>query len=119
MNTRGRRRGRRAGYGRNIHRGTAVLIGVIAAVLVTVCLSVSSIVLADSDKEEEPVYKYYRSIEIQPGDCLWSIASEYCYDMNMSVNEYVREIKELNHLSSDSITSGQYLTIMYVSTEYK
>lgn len=96
-----------------------LIAGLTAALLmVVICLSVSSVVWANS-KKDETVYKYYTSIEIRPGDSLWSIASEYCFDMNMSVNDYIHEIKILNHLSSDAITSGQYLTVMYVSDEYK
>ncbi len=86
--------------------------------MMTVCLSASSVVLAKNKKEEQ-IYRYYTSIEIKPGDSLWSIACEYCFDMDMSVNDYIQEIKTLNHLSSDAITSGQYLTIMYASTNYK
>lgn len=86
--------------------------------MMTVCLSATSVVFANSKKEEQ-TYRYYTSIEIKPGDSLWSIASEYCFDMDMSVNDYIQEIKTLNHLSSDAITSGQYLTVMYVSNDYK
>lgn len=89
-----------------------------ALFIVVICLSASSVVWANN-KKEETIYIYYTSIEIQPGDSLWSIASKYCFDMNMGVNDYINEIKELNHLSSDVITSGQYLTVMYVSGEYK
>ena len=96
-----------------------IIVGLTAALLmVIVCLSVSSVVLANN-KKAEAIYRYYTSIEIMPGDSLWSIANEYCFDMNMSINDYINEIKTLNHLSSDAITSGQYLTIVYVSGEYK
>lgn len=96
-----------------------IIVGITAVlIMMTVCLSASSVVLAKNKKEEQ-IYRYYASIEIKPGDSLWSIACEYCFDMDMSVNDYIQEIKTLNHLSSDAITSGQYLTIMYASTNYK
>lgn len=104
---------------RRIRRSRVKVIGMLSALFFLICLSVSSVVFAGGNKKEEPVYKYYTSIEIKPGDSLWSIASEYCDDMDMSVNDYIREIKRLNRLPDDSITSGQYLTIMYVSNEYK
>ena len=102
-----------------IRRNKRIITGITAVlVMIIVCLAVSSVVLANSKKEEN-IYKYYTSIEIKPGDTLWSIADEYCHDMNLSVQDYIKEVKRLNHLSSDSITSGQYLTVMYVSSEYK
>lgn len=104
---------------RDTLRYRLMVTGAAAALMLIICISVTSVVLAGSNKKEETMYKYYTSIEIEPGDTLWSIANEYCYDMNMSVNDYIKEIKELNHLPSDSITSGQYLTIMYASSEYK
>lgn len=110
---------RTAGKRKRVSGRGFVFSGVMAVLVLMVCISVSSVVLAGSNKKEEPVYKYYTAIEIKPGDTLWSIANEYCGHMNMSVNDYIQEVKELNHLSSDSITSGQYLTVMYVSAEYK
>lgn len=107
---------------RNIKRNfknRLAVTGIMMALMITICISVTSVVFAGNNKKEEPLYKYYTSIEIEPGDSLWSIANEYCYDMDMSVKDYIKELKELNHLSTDSITSGQYLTIMYVSSEYK
>lgn len=106
------------GSGKTLRDRLAV-VGVTAVLMLVICICVSSVVLAGNNKKEENMYRYYTSIEIEPGDTLWSIASEYCYDMDMSVNDYIREIKKLNRLSTDYITSGQYLTVMYVSSEYK
>ncbi len=102
-----------------ILRDRLAAVGVTAVLMLMISISVSSVVLAGNHKKEENMYRYYTSIEIEPGDSLWSIASEYCYDMDMSVSDYIREIKKLNRLSTDSITSGQYLTVIYVSSEYK
>ncbi len=57
--------------------------------------------------------KYYKSIQIQPGDSLWSIAEENRDAHYASTKDYVKEIKQINSLSSDQIHSGQYLTIAY------
>ena len=74
-----------------------------------------------SAKEKETIsnqYKYYTSVQIQSGDTLWNIAKRYCPE-EAEINTYVNEIKEINHLQSDEIHSGKYLTIIYYSDEYK
>ncbi|SEP88259.1 LysM domain-containing protein [Lachnospiraceae bacterium RM5] len=58
--------------------------------------------------------KYYTSIEIMPGDTLWSIANEYKPDDTISTNDYINDLKEINGITSDNITSGNYLTIYYL-----
>ena len=64
-------------------------------------------------------YKYYTSLEIQSGDTLWSIASRYADEAYISVEDYIKEIKVINHLPSDMIIEGHYLTVFYYSEHYK
>ncbi len=69
--------------------------------------------------KEKPRQKYFKSIEIEAGDTLWSIAEEYMsyeYDCTM---DYVRELKSMNGLVSDDITEGNSLVIAYYSEEMK
>ena len=72
-------------------------------------------------KEDAPqtAYKYYTSREVESGDTLWSIASEYADEDYCSVQEYIEELKYMNNLTSDKIVEGHYLTIAYYSEEYK
>ncbi|GFI30911.1 MAG: LysM peptidoglycan-binding domain-containing protein [Lachnospiraceae bacterium] len=63
--------------------------------------------------EEKRLCKSYTSIEIRPGDSLWSIAAEYMTDDYDSVQEYVREIKRWNGLETDEIHAGRFLIIPY------
>ncbi len=62
-----------------------------------------------------PQYKYYKSITIEQGDSLWSIAEEYCTDQD--TREYVSELKQLNSLTSETIYAGQHLLVAYYDTE--
>lgn len=64
-------------------------------------------------------FKYYTSYEIQPGDTLISIAEEHICEAPVSVDDYVSEVKNINKLSSDKITSGKNIIIAYYSDEYK
>lgn len=59
--------------------------------------------------------KYYKSIEVADGVTLWNIAEEYCSSEYNDYNEYISEVKKLNHLGGDTIHSGQYIVIPYYS----
>ncbi len=67
---------------------------------------------------DESIYKYYKSIEIQPGDTLWDIAEETMTSEYSSTAEYVQVLKEMNNLKSDDIQYGQYLIIAYEDTNF-
>lgn len=64
-------------------------------------------------------YRYYKSIEVKNGDSLWTIAKRYMNDDYDSVYDYIDDLKEINHLSSDRIHAGQYLTVSYYDTEIR
>lgn len=70
---------------------------------------------AKARRTEECAYKYYTSIAIEPGDTLWGIASEYMTSEYDGVDEYIREVRKLNHLSDNGICAGQYLMVPYYS----
>ena len=68
--------------------------------------------LADEGKNP-PIETYYTSIEIRNGDSLWSIADRYVKDSGMTTAQYVRQLKNMNRLTEDTILTGQYLTVAY------
>jgi cell division protein YceG involved in septum cleavage len=70
-------------------------------------------------KQEYNAYKYYTSIQIAEGDTLWSIADSYCSDGYETRDDFIQEVKELNHIDEDSIHAGNYLTVPYYSSEQK
>lgn len=78
---------------------------------------------AHGSAEEEPVeYKYYKSIEIQEGDTLWSIAERYMGSEYESVYDYMDELAEVNHIKAselDNLRKGDYLMITYYEQDYK
>lgn len=67
----------------------------------------------DCDRERIHRIKYYTSIEIQYGDTLWGIASRYSDTVDTSVEEYVAELKRMNHLTHDGIRAGDSLMVFY------
>ena len=92
--------------------------------LVTVfIITVGSIVFgsifssANNPERNFKQHKYYKSIVIEDGDSLWSIAEDYCTETCDDTRAYVNELKELNGLSSETIYEGQHLLVIYYDTE--
>jgi len=71
--------------------------------------SLNNVLAKDSCPEYQ---RYYKSVQIRPGDSLWGLAEEYSGG-RMSVEDYIRELRSMNRLTSDTIHSGQYLTVLY------
>lgn len=64
-----------------------------------------------------PSYKYYTAVTVHRGDTLWSIASGHVSDEYASVNDYIREIKEINGMETSRVYYGQKLILPYYSEE--
>ena len=92
--------------------------GIVMVVLV--CLLFGSLFVSahEDTADTDTIYKYYKSIEIQPGDTLWNIAESTMTSEYDSVQEYVQVLKDMNNLESDYIQAGQYLMIAYNDTEF-
>ncbi|MCI8836532.1 MAG: LysM peptidoglycan-binding domain-containing protein [Hungatella sp.] len=85
----------------------------LGAVVGCTCFSIFFInVLAKEPPKQETV-SYYTYIQIQPGDTLWTIAEIYTEGTDISVEDYVRQLKQMNHIGEDTIHVGNYLTVMY------
>lgn len=85
---------------------------------ITICsgIIITKAAVVDNGKSEQ--FKYYTSINIEKGDTLWSIASDYVSDSN-TINNYVKDLKEINNLQTDCIKQGQNLIVYYYSAENK
>ena len=59
--------------------------------------------------------KYFTSIEIEEGDTLWSISEEYMTPEYKSRNEFIEEVREMNHITGSMIQAGDKLLIPYYS----
>lgn len=94
--------------------GTVLVAILVAVITITGLKNVGA-----TNNSENPIYKYYTSYEIQPGDTLTSIAQKYTVNSDVSIAEYIREVKKNNDLVTDKITSGNYIVISYYSDEYK
>lgn len=63
-------------------------------------------------------YKYYASIPVEEGDTLWSIAKAHMGAHYDSVEDYIKELRQINSLNGEQITTGMYLVVPYYSTEF-
>lgn len=61
--------------------------------------------------------KQFTSIQVRKGDSLWTIAKKYMGDEYQSVDEYIEEVCETNHIYDDKITDGMYLVVPYYVTK--
>ena len=98
---------------------------VVLLLVITLMITIGSIICgtifssAKNPATDIPQYKYYKSITIEHGDSLWSIAEEYRTDAYTSTQEYIDEIKKLNALTSETIHEGQHLLVAYYDTELR
>lgn len=65
------------------------------------------------EEEQKTSKKYYKSIVVESGDSLYSIANKYYSADYDSIENFIYEIKKVNGLRSDYICQGRYLTIPY------
>lgn len=84
---------------------------VLSILMILYCNTVTATNKIQSDQ------KYFKSILIEKGDSLWSIAQSNISSEWKSVEAYIDEIMELNKLSSDIIHEGNYISIPYYMTE--
>ncbi len=75
---------------------------------------------AQSTTDAENIqYKYYMSVQVEAGDTLWDYAKLYANNTYYkSYKNYIEEVVQINSLSNDEITTGQYIILPYYSNEF-
>lgn len=86
--------------------------------IVTTSIAVSSFRSnAENDPSQETA-KYYKSIVVSDNDTLWSIAEDYMDEAHYgSVYEYIREVMQINSLTSDAIYADAHLIVPYYAAK--
>lgn len=102
----------------NCRRIVAFRLALLAVCLTAVLFS-GVFALKTQARQQHALYKYYTSIQVQPGDTLWSIADQYCINDYADRRTFIAEVKELNHIDEDLIHAGHYITIPYYSVTLK
>lgn len=88
--------------------GIAVILILALGILFGSCIHVFA-----GDGGAPKVQKYYTSIRIDAGDTLWDIAGEYVKNTDVSRQEYMEEVCQLNGICEDEIYAGEYLVVVY------
>lgn len=81
------------------------LCGVITVLIVLLITAQNNMAHAD-----ELVLETYQSVAIQPGDSLWGLAEQHKLP-EMTVEEYITEVRRINHLRTSDLVSGEYLIL--------
>lgn len=91
--------------------------------VLTLCLVISLSFMADgflsnAETDSSQVeFKYYKSIMVEQGDTLWSIVNDYI-GTDVDTEAFVNEIRQLNGIHGDMITTGSYLVVPYYSNDF-
>lgn len=88
-----------------------LLMTMVLAVVIVIMLGVKFV--NANDKSNAFKYKYYTTYKIQENDTLTSIAKKYTKDTNVSISDYISDLKNDNRLKDDEITEGKNLIISY------
>jgi len=67
-----------------------------------------------ADSSETVFYKYYTTIEVQPGDTLYTISLDYVVDGKQTSKQFIRDVVYMNSLESEgSLIAGTHIVIPY------
>ncbi|MGO2754381.1 LysM peptidoglycan-binding domain-containing protein [Brachybacterium alimentarium] len=89
--------------GRVVLTALAFLLGLLVAAALLLMFEVPSALAGGG--AEEPV-----TLTVEAGDTLWGYADEFAPD-GMSEQEFVSEVRSLNHLTTPRVTAGQLIEL--------
>lgn len=100
---------------RNLQLQRHMRISLLTIFLVLSCSGLFFGFKSRAQSGDEPVRcKYYKSVMVHSGDTIWEYAELYAdsefYDSHQS---YIHEVMNMNGLSDDRLTAGQYILIPY------
>ncbi len=93
-----------------LQKAAIAVLGVVVVILVILLFAPSVKAEAESTVSYE---KRIVSVRVTENDSLWKIAERFYCEEKESIPEFVRSIKETNHLENDTIYPDTYLVIQY------
>lgn len=95
-----------------MQRITLAAVIVIAVVILSIIFG-TRFAYADSSEPDMVSQKYFKSIVIQPGDTLTSIAEEHISSDYKDIKQYINEVKRTNYMLDDDLHAGDSLIVPY------
>lgn len=90
-----------------------ILMILSVCIVILSCICGKTLVTSGKERSDSGCLRYYKTIEVQPGDSLWTIADTYNDNSDLSIREYIKELKSINRMASDSIRAGDSITVVY------
>lgn len=102
-----------------IVRNQQIALALIVAVVVALFVFLASMLVTHA--QSGPVrYKYYTSVTVSYGDTLTGIAEKYMSEEYPDSEDYIWEVRNINHLEDgDSLLAGTDIIVPYYSEEFK
>lgn len=100
-------------------RRTFIMAGIAIVLALIFALSYHTILSHANSEIEDIAYKYFTSVQVEPGDTLWKLAEKYAdQEHYASRDQYIAEVMAMNHLNDEVISAGSYLILPYYSLEF-
>ncbi|MBQ9140465.1 MAG: LysM peptidoglycan-binding domain-containing protein [Lachnospiraceae bacterium] len=98
-----------------------IVFSILAVFLILIFSFSYNVLTTQANDDMEGVkYKYFTYHEVQKGETLWSIAENYIdYDFYDTIQDYIDELKDMNHINEDIIKVGEEIVITYYSSVYR
>lgn len=98
---------------KTIIRSNQLIVLISIFIFVVMILSFSIISMQVNAEKSVSSEKLIKSVKVEKGDSLWSIASENITEDYKDINAYIYEIMKCNSLTTDVIHEGNYIIVPY------
>lgn len=100
-------------------RRVFILAGIAVVLVLVFTLSYHALLSQANTELGDVSYKYFTSVQIEPGDTLWTLADRYAdKEHYVSQDQYIVEVMSMNHLDDENIYAGNYLILPYYSADF-
>lgn len=96
------------------------MMTIVSVMIISVCVLLfgSAFASAHGTADDSLVSrKYYKSIVVNEGDSMWTIAGQYQSEEYQSRQEYIDEVMEINQMKSTTLYENQKLIVPYYGAE--
>lgn len=108
-----RKRRNRIKRARQLRRRVIIALAIFVIILFST-IGYTSILSKAQSSDENIKIKQYASVMIPYGSNLYELSNEYIdYDFYDSCEDYINEVKHINHLVDDNIQAGNYIILPY------